>query len=58
VQCGDACDDVVDRVAAASAWAQDLVVFEAGDDPVAYWRLKADSSLVRLAGLTVRPVPS
>jgi hypothetical protein len=31
VQCSDACDGVVDRVAAASAWAQDLVVFEAGD---------------------------
>jgi hypothetical protein len=31
VECGDAGDGVVDRVAAASAWAQDLVVFESGD---------------------------
>jgi hypothetical protein len=30
VECGDACGGVVDRVAAASALAQDLVVFESG----------------------------
>jgi hypothetical protein len=31
VGCGDAGDGVVDRVAAASALAEDLVVFESGD---------------------------
>jgi hypothetical protein len=31
VECCDACDGVVDRVAAVSAWAEDLVVFEPGD---------------------------
>jgi hypothetical protein len=31
VECGDAGDGVVDRGAAASALARDLMVFEAGD---------------------------
>src|SRR5215468_6419439 len=30
VECGDAGDGMIDRLASASAWAEDLVVFESG----------------------------
>ncbi|MGI5143109.1 hypothetical protein [Streptomyces sp. CA-106110] len=53
----DAGNGMVDCLAVAAALPEDLVVFETSADPVAHWQLRADSGLVVLAGLVVRPVP-
>jgi hypothetical protein len=46
VECGDAGDGVVDRGTAASALAEDLVVFESGDGVLGAGSAFAESAVV------------